>query len=155
MRSTLLLFTLSLALASPSFVSGQTPAAAAPAAAAEAPFPVEYYYKAKWGAFNEFRELFKKNHYPVLLEEQALGRILRIDVAYPTYHGTEDGRWDMRVTLVWKNVVVANDDFDTAPILKKLYPEQARFTKEEQRRFELLEAHWDLPLTVENLSTWK
>jgi hypothetical protein len=36
-----------------------------------------------------------------------------------------------------------------------LYPDRARFNAEEQRRFELLEAHWDLPVKAENLSSWK
>ena len=35
---------------------------------------------------------------------------------------------------------------DSEAIVKKLYPDQATFKKEEQRRFELLEAHWDVPL---------
>ena len=30
------------------------------------PFVVEYYYKAKWGYAEEFLQLFKKNHYPLL-----------------------------------------------------------------------------------------
>ena len=33
-----------------------------------------------------------------------------------------------------------------AAIIKRLFPDQARFQKEEQRRFELLDAHWDVPL---------
>lgn len=30
------------------------------------PFTVEYYYKIKWGSANEFIELWKKNHYPMM-----------------------------------------------------------------------------------------
>ena len=30
---------------------------------------------------------------------------------------------------------------------KELWPDQATFVKEEQRRFEILLAHWDLPVT--------
>ena len=33
-----------------------------------------------------------------------------------------------------------------AEIVKKLYPDQATFQKEERRRFEILDAHWDVPL---------
>jgi hypothetical protein len=32
------------------------------------PFVVEYYYKAKWGNADEFLQLFKKNHYPLLIQ---------------------------------------------------------------------------------------
>jgi hypothetical protein len=31
-------------------------------------------------------------------------------------------------------------------IVKRLYPDQETFKKEEQRRFEILDAHWDVPL---------
>jgi hypothetical protein len=31
-------------------------------------------------------------------------------------------------------------------IVRKLFPDQDTFKKEEQRRFELLDAHWDVPL---------
>lgn len=127
----------------------------AAAATTAAPFVVEYCYKTRWGAFDEFKALFRKNHYPVLLKEQALGRIVRIAVDYPTYHGTEDGRWDMRVTIVFKDAATAFAPFDNTAILEELYPDQATFVKEEQRRFELLLAHWDLPIKPENLSTWK
>jgi hypothetical protein len=33
-----------------------------------------------------------------------------------------------------------------ATIEQRLYPDQATFKKEEQRRFEILDAHWDVPL---------
>jgi len=110
------------------------------------PFVVEYYYKAKWGHSEEFMTLFKKNHYPVLKKEIALGRILEVHGTQPRLHGTEDGRWDYRITIVFKNASVANDNFDSAAIIKQLYPDQDTFKKEEQRRFEILEAHWDLPI---------
>ena len=31
-------------------------------------------------------------------------------------------------------------------VIRKLYPDQVKFRSEENRRFELLEAHWDVPL---------
>lgn len=132
----------------------QTPTAAAAASATAAPFIVEYYYKTKWGGFEEFKALFRKNHYPVLMKEKALGRIVDVSIVYPTYHGTEDGRWDMRVTIVFKDAATAFAPFDNSAILKELYPNQMVFQREEQRRFELLDAHWDLPIRTENLRDW-
>ena len=32
--------------------------------AQDRPYPVEYYYKVQWGYFDEFMELYKRNHYP-------------------------------------------------------------------------------------------
>ncbi|HEU5310405.1 MAG TPA: hypothetical protein VFV24_03030 [Candidatus Eisenbacteria bacterium] len=110
------------------------------------PYVVEYYYKVKWGSFDEFFRLFKKNHYPVLMKEKELGRILRVDAARPRLHGTEDGRWDLRVTITWRDAATANDDFDPATITSVLYPDKAAFEREEQQRFALLLAHWDLPI---------
>ena len=112
----------------------------------EQPFAIEYYYKAKWGHAEEFLALFKKNHYPVLKKEIELGRMLKVSMTVPRYHTTEDGRWDYRVTIVFKNAAIANDNFDSSVVIKQLYPDQETYKKEEQRRFEILEAHWDLPI---------
>ncbi len=110
------------------------------------PFVAEYYYKAKWGYADEFITLFKKNHYPLLKKEMELGRILKVTATQPRYHATEDGRWDYRVTIVFKNAAIANDDFNTDPILKQLFPDQETYKREEKRRFEILDAHWDVPI---------
>ncbi|HKD84926.1 MAG TPA: hypothetical protein VKB58_09280 [Terriglobales bacterium] len=110
------------------------------------PFVAEYYYKAKWGYADEFITLFKKNHYPLLKKEMEMGRILKVTAVQPRYHATEDGRWDYRVTIVFKNAAIANDDFDSAPLLKQLFPDQETYKREEKRRFEILDAHWDVPI---------
>jgi hypothetical protein len=114
--------------------------------AKEKPFVVEYYYKVKWGHADEFITLFKKNHYPLLKKEIELGRILKIYATAPRYHTTEDGRWDYRTTIVFKNAEIAHDNFDTAALLKQLFPDQENYKREEQHRFEILDAHWDLPI---------
>jgi hypothetical protein len=120
-------------------------------AAADKPYTIEYYYKTKWGAADEFLRLFKKNHYPVLKKEMEMGRIVKVGMDGPRYHSTEDGRWDYRVTIVFKNVAVANDDFDSGTITQTLYPDQETFKREEQRRFEILLSHWDLPVKTVDL----
>ncbi len=112
----------------------------------EKPFVVEYYYKAKWGYAEEFIRLFKKNHYPFLKKQVEVGNALQVTAQSPINHGTEDGRWDYRVTIVWKNVQVAHDDAGDEQVLKQLYPDQETFKREEQRRFEILLAHWDVPI---------
>ena len=134
----LLVFTIAAVVCSTLTQAGQTQT--------DKPFVVEYYYKTKWGHADEFITLFKKNHYPVLKKEIELGRILQVHADQPRYHTTEDGRWDYRITIVFKNAAVANDNFDASEIIKQLYPDQDAYKKEEQRRFEILEAHWDLPV---------
>ncbi len=112
----------------------------------ERPVTVDYYYKAKWGYADEFLHLFLKNHYPVLKKQQEKGNILRIEIVKPRYHATEDGRWDYRVTLVYKNPVAMLAGPLSEAEMRQLYPDKATFEKEEQRRFEILIAHWDVPL---------
>jgi len=115
----------------------------------EAGFVVEYYYKVRWGHQQEFLELFRRNHLPVLERERELGRILRMAAAAPRYHATEDGRWDYRVTIVFRDAAAAAAD---SPVtgseteMRRLFPDRGLFEREERTRFEILKAHWDLPL---------
>lgn len=79
------------------------------------PYVIEYYYKTKWGHADEFLRLFKKNHYPLLKKEVEMGRMLKVWMDQPRYHTTEDGRWDYRVTIVFKNSTVANEPLRKMP----------------------------------------
>ncbi len=121
---------------------------------ADTPFPVEYYYKVEWGHFSEFLALYKKNHYPILVKLQEMGRIVDMRADRPFNHASEASRWDFRYTIVWKNAAVAHEDFDTDPIIAELYPDRATFDQEEQRRFELLIEHMDVPVVPYDLSAW-
>jgi hypothetical protein len=121
---------------------------APPQVAADQPYVMEYYYKTQWGHQQEFLQLFLKNHYPILKNGVEKGRMLSVKIETPANHMTEDGRWDYRVTIRFKNSTVATtaDPTEQATI-KQLYPDQDTYKREEQRRFEILLAHWDLPVT--------
>jgi hypothetical protein len=109
---------------------------------------MEYYYKTQWGHQQEFLQLFLKNHYPLLQRIAATGRIIALKIETPANHMTEDARWDYRVTITYKNSMLAttaNPEEDA--LILKLYPDQETYKREEQRRFEILLAHWDLPVT--------
>ena len=121
---------------------------APPHGASDQPYTVEYYYKTQWGHQQEFLQLFLKNHYPLLQKMVESGRMLSVKIETPANHMTEDARWDYRVTIQFKNSTLgttANPDEER--LIKQLWPDQATYTREEQRRFEILLAHWDLPLT--------
>ena len=47
----------------------------------------------------------------------------------------------------------SNDGLVSLDGLAKLYPDRARFNREEQRRFEILVAHWDVPLNRVDFET--
>ena len=121
---------------------------APPQGGADQPYSVEYYYKVQWGHQQEFLDLFLKNHYPLLKKIQSNGRMLAVKIETPAYHTTEDGRWDYRVTITFKNSTVATTaNPDEESLIKQLWPDQETYKREEQRRFEILLAHWDLPVT--------
>lgn len=126
-------------------------AVAAQPASGEGPFTVDYYYAVRWGHADEFIRLFKKNHYPVLKKQVETGRLLSVSAIRPRYHATEDGRFDYRVTLVFRSVAAAHDNSAEEAIIKQLYPDQETFRREEQRRFEILQGHWDVPLVPVDL----
>jgi len=121
---------------------------APPQGGADQPYTVEYYYKVQWGHQQEFLDLFLKNHYPLLKRIVATGRMLSVKIESPAYHTTEDGRWDYRVTIRFKNSTVATtENPEEEALMKELWPDQKTYKQEEQRRFEILMSHWDLPVT--------
>ena len=121
---------------------------APPQGAANQPYTMEYYYKVQWGHQQEFLQLFLKNHYPLLQKNVGSGRILSVKIETPANHMTEDSRWDYRATLTFRNSALATTgNPDEAAWIRELWPDQQTFTREEQRRFEILLAHWDLPVT--------
>ena len=121
---------------------------APPQAAPDQPYTVEYYYKVQWGHQQEFLQLFLKNHYPLLRKVVESGRMISVKIETPANHMPEEERWDYRVTIRFKNSTVATTtNPDEARLMKQLWPDQETFQREEQRRFEILLAHWDVPVT--------
>jgi hypothetical protein len=112
-------------------------------------FTIENYYKVKWGYADEFIDLWKKNHYPLLKKAKEKGDIISVIAEKPKLHSGEDTRWDFKVTLVFKNAQLAFDTDLTTPYKQQLYPDGEKLIKDEQHRFELLLAHWDV--MVENI----
>jgi hypothetical protein len=138
------LFTLLLAVVARPLLAQGAPPQGAP----DQPYAMEYYYKVQWGHQQEFLQLFLKNHYPLLQKQAASGRILSVKIEEPANHMTEDGRWDFRVTIRFKNSTLATTaDPNEERLIKQLWPDQKTYQREEQRRFEILLGHWDLPVT--------
>jgi len=120
---------------------------APPQAAPDQPYTMEYYYKVQWGHQQEFLQLFLKNHYPLLRRIVESGRMLSVKIETPANHMTEDARWDYRVTIRFRNSTVATTpNPDEEMLIKELWPDQETYRREEQQRFAILLAHWDLPV---------
>src|ERR1700740_1552260 len=116
------LFTIPLLCACARLVFAQ---GAPPQAAADQPYAMEYYYKVQWGHQQEFLQLFLKNHYPLLKKIVESGRMTSVKIETPAYHTTEDGRWDYRVTIRFKNSTLATTaNPDEERIIKQLWPDQ-------------------------------
>jgi hypothetical protein len=105
-----------------------------------------YFYRVKWGYQDEFVTLFRKNHYPVLREGMKTGRITAVRTFVPSYHGDGRADWTFAVAITFRDAAAMVGPSGEAEIVKKLYPDQTTFRREEQRRFEILDAHWDVPL---------
>ena len=110
----------------------------------KASFIVENYYKVKWGFAEEFIKLWQTNHYPLLKKAIEKGDIISVEAEKPRLHSGEDTRWDFKVTIVFKNAIAAFDDDLTTPYKKQMFPDLDKLNKDEQHRFELLLAHWDV-----------
>ena len=132
-----------LASSLPMFAQGSPPQTAG-----DQPYVMEYYYKTQWGHQQEFLQLFLKNHYPLLKKLIEAGRVVSVKIESPANHLPEDARWDYRVTIRFKNSTVATtaNPLEEA-LIKQLWPDQQTYKQEEQRRFEILLAHWDSPVT--------
>ena len=141
MKHTLVALLLSFSL--PLFSQG-----APPQGAADQPYTMEYYYKVQWGHQQEFLQLFLKNHYPLLKKIVESGRMLSVKIETPANHMTEDARWDYRVTIRFKNSTAATTANPAEEaLINQLWPDQETYKREERRRFEILLAHWDLPVS--------
>ena len=114
---------------------------------------VWYFYRVKWGLQDEFVDLFQKNHYPVLKEQIKSGRMTRVRTFVPTYHGDGRADWTFAVAITFRDTAAMTGPSGEDEIVRRLYPDQARFRREEQRRFEILDAHWDVPLNELDLDT--
>jgi hypothetical protein len=106
---------------------------------------VWYFYKVRWGAQEEFLDLFRRNHYPVL-KAQLGGRLTSIRAMVPTYHGDGRADWTFVVELTFRDAAALAGPSGESDIARRLFPDQERFRAEERRRFELIDAHWDVPL---------
>jgi hypothetical protein len=134
---------LTIALAGVPHAYGQQGTTSPGASSAEKPYMVEWVYKVKWGYADEFWQLFKKYQIATLNREKELGYVTSYTVYRPGYHTGEDSRWEYRIVITYKNISSSGHGNE---VEKQLFPDQATMKREENRRWELTEAHYDLPI---------
>ena len=114
------------------------------------PVTVEYFYRVRWGYHDEWLDLFRRNHWPLLRESQRAGHILDVRLLTPRFHGDGRADWDVMVRITYPDWA-AMEDHTPEELSERLFPDRETYAKEEQHRFELLEAHWDVPLEEQAL----
>jgi hypothetical protein len=118
-------------------------ASAASSPSGDKPYMMEWVYKVKWGYSDEFWQIFKKYQIATLNREKELGYVTSYAVYRPGHHMGEDSRWEYRIVITYKNIGASTHGTE---VEKQLFPDQATMKREENRRWELTEAHWDVPI---------
>jgi len=116
--------------------------AQAPPASADSRVMVEGYYKITPGKADEWLELYRTQHLPVLKARQRQGQILEILVYRPFLHQGAPA-WDLKVILTYRDFAALGDRTGFEAIERKLYPDWDAHQKAERRRWEITEKHWD------------
>src|SRR5262249_102793 len=109
------------------------------------PITAAYFYTVKWGFQDEWLELFTRNHWPLLRERLHRADFTDLSRYTPRFHGDGRADWTVLVTITYASWEQMNSHTEHE-IRERLFPDQQQYGTEEQRRFELLEAHWDVPL---------
>lgn len=137
---------IAVALATPTVFAQSSPPEQA--RAKDIPTKVEYYYRVKWGSLKEFVALYDRNHKPLLEEMRKDGFVTDMKTEFPFTHIAGGPRWDMRVTITYRDAAAAINDpawvsrWELAK--SKLYKNVDALNAEEAKRFSLLEDHWDV-----------
>jgi hypothetical protein len=109
---------------------------------------VEYYYKIVPGGVmpggpSEWLSLYLKNHHPILQQLKKEGLILSEKVYERRFHA-QSPAWDYKVVMVWRDWAALDEAGKREPeIIRSLFPDKAAHDREEKRRWELTEKHWD------------
>ena len=106
---------------------------------------VQFFYRVRWGFHDEWLDLFRRNHWPLLREGVQSGRMLDVRLYAPRFHGDGRADWDVLVTIAYRDWA-AMEAHTEADLVARLFPDRELYAREEKRRFELVEAHWDVPL---------
>jgi hypothetical protein len=120
--------------------SSNSPAATS---AADKPYLVEWVYKVKWGYADEFWQIAKKYQIATLNREKELGYVTSYTVYRPGLHTGEDARWEYHAVITYKNQASCSHGSE---VEKELFPDRATQKQEENRRWQITEAHYDLPI---------
>jgi len=103
------------------------------------------YYKIEAGHQEEWLNLYKHYHYPILKALKEKGYIQSITLYKRDRHHLVPA-WDYELQIVWrdKEAQIHGDGPDG---LHKIFPDWADYQKNEARRWEITAEHWDEDLS--------
>lgn len=107
------------------------------------PYQVEWVYRVKYGFQDEWWRIFRKYQIAALDEEKRRGYVLSYSVFKPGLHTSEDSRWDYRIVITYNGYDGSTHEGE---VERALFPDSGSLKKDENRRWELTENHWDLPI---------
>lgn len=109
----------------------------------EKPYQVEWVFKIAYGHQAEWWRIFQKYQVAILDREKQLGFVKEYAVFRPRLHTSEDARWDYRIVITYPNQAGATHE---AEVEAQLFADHAALEREDQRRWEVTQNHWDLPI---------
>jgi len=116
--------------------------AQAPPASADSHPVVEGYYKIAPGKTEEWFQLYRTQHLPVLKQRQRDGHILKIEIYRPFLHQGAPP-WDFKVILSYRDFSALGDRAGFEKIEHRLYTDWEAHQRAENHRWEITEKHWD------------
>jgi hypothetical protein len=115
------------------------------ATASVKPETEEWVYRVRYGFKDEWWQIFREYQIAILQRQKQLGYVKDFQIWAPGLHTSEESRWDYRVIIV-RASHDAPPGQSEGEVAKVLFPDQATFRREENRRWELTTNHWDLPI---------
>ena len=100
------------------------------------------YYKVPPGKREEWLNLYKKFHYPVMNHFVKDGMIKSIHI-YQKRFRTQSPAWDYEVVLVWRDWAAIEEGHVKEPgLIETMYPDASAYKDADERRFELTTDVW-------------
>ncbi len=121
-------------------------------AGVNAPFVLEHSYWLQRGQTERFVTLFNKNKLPLLKRELAEGRILWMRISRPRLSSNAASQPDLRLTIAWRNSVVAWDDVDPSRFVTRLFQDENQWRAEEAERETLIISRADVPVQEQTIT---
>jgi hypothetical protein len=103
---------------------------------------MQVFYRVPPGKREEFLNLYKKYHYPVMNKFVEMGILKSVHI-YQRRFRAESPAWDYEVVLVWRDWAAIEEGHVKEPgIITAMYPDAEQYKKADQRRFELTTDVW-------------